>query len=143
MKLSEIPNPNTGTVNIIKDIQITNEVFASDEDLIAQLICNLVDNGIRHRTKKAITGNFVKVALSIQEGKLYITITDDGMGITENTKPRIFDMFFRGSEFTSGSGMGLYIVKLIIEKLNGIISVNSAVNQGSEFKIVLDSYRKY
>ncbi len=142
MKLSEVSNnPNTGTVNILKEIEVINEAFYSDEDLIAQLICNLVDNGIRHRTRKADTGNFVKVALSIKDGQLHITIKDDGMGIMENTKSRIFDMFFRGSELTSGSGMGLYIVKLILEKLNGAVSFTSVINKGSEFKIIIDSLK--
>lgn len=137
MKLSEMPNPNIGTVNIIKDIQFTNDVFLSDEDLVAQLICNLMDNAIRHRTKKAPTGNFAKVSLMTIEGKLHITVLDDGMGISEEAQPRIYDMFYRGSEFTSGSGMGLYIVKLIVEKLNGSIDFESALNKGSMFHVVL------
>jgi two-component system, sensor histidine kinase and response regulator len=137
MKLGEVNNPNIGTVNIIKDIQFTNDLFLSDEDLVAQLICNLVDNGIRHRTKRAATGNFVKVSLMIEKGMLHITVKDDGMGIAPEAQPRIFDMFYRGSEFTSGSGMGLYIIKMIVEKLNGSITFESAINQGSLFNIIL------
>ena len=139
MKLNEIANINVATVNIIKDIQFVSENFASDEDLIAQLICNLVDNGIRHRTKKGASGSFVKVSLTVLGGSLHIKVTDDGMGIPTETQPRIFDMFYRGSEFTSGSGMGLYIVKLIIEKLNGYISFESTVSKGSEFYVQIPS----
>jgi signal transduction histidine kinase len=138
-KLKEIPNPNAEYVKVLIETKNYGGTFLSDEELLAQLICNLVDNGIRHRMQQSKKEDFVKIVLEIKDKYLLIKVADNGMGIVENIKHRIFDMFFRGSEFTSGSGMGLYIVNLIVEKLQGKITVESIANQGSEFKVVFPS----
>jgi signal transduction histidine kinase len=138
-KLKEIPNPNAEYVKVLIETKNYGGTFFSDEELLAQLICNLVDNGIRHRMQQSKKEDFVKIVLEIKDKYLLIKVADNGMGIGENIKHRIFDMFFRGSEFTSGSGMGLYIVNLIVEKLQGTITVESVSNQGSEFKVVFPS----
>jgi signal transduction histidine kinase len=138
-KLKEIPNPNAEYVKVLIETKNYGGTFFSDEELLAQLICNLVDNGIRHRMQQSKKEDFVKIVLEIKDKYLLIKVADNGMGIGENIKHRIFDMFFRGLEFTSGSGMGLYIVNLIVEKLQGTITVESVSNQGSEFKVVFPS----
>ncbi|GAB4189702.1 MAG: response regulator [Thermoflexibacter sp.] len=106
-KLKEIPNPNAEYVKVLIETKNYGGTFLSDEELLAQLICNLVDNGIRHRMQQSKKEDFVKIVLEIKDKYLLIKVADNGMGIGENIKHRIFDMFFRGSEFTSGSGMGL------------------------------------
>jgi signal transduction histidine kinase len=140
-KIKEIPNPNAEFVKVYIETKNYGTKFYSDEELLAQLICNLVDNGIRHRMKHSKTEDFVKIYLELKDNQLFIRVSDNGIGIAENIKGRIFDMFFRGSEFTSGSGMGLYIVNLIIEKLQGSISVDSIPNQGTEFRTYFPSYK--
>jgi signal transduction histidine kinase len=62
---------------------------------------------------------------------------DNGIGISEENVSRIFEMFFRATSLSTGSGLGLYIVKETIEKLGGTIEVNAALGQGTSFKMIL------
>ncbi|MBP9923956.1 MAG: HAMP domain-containing histidine kinase, partial [Bacteroidia bacterium] len=60
-----------------------------------------------------------------------------GIGISKELQEKIFEMFFRGSESSDGSGLGLYIVKESVEKLKGKIAVKSIPGKGSEFSILI------
>ena len=62
---------------------------------------------------------------------------DNGIGIDEANLNRIFEMFYRATEQSDGSGIGLYIVKNAVDKLGGQISVSSRPGQGTRFNIVL------
>jgi signal transduction histidine kinase len=64
-------------------------------------------------------------------------VIDNGDGIDEKHLPRIFDMFYRGYEKSAGSGIGLYIAKEIVQKLQGSIEVRTKVGEGSEFVVEL------
>jgi signal transduction histidine kinase len=66
-----------------------------------------------------------------------ITVEDNGQGIPSSKLSSIFDMFVRATDNQQGSGLGLYIVKNVVEKLRGRISVESDEYIGSKFKIVL------
>ncbi|HTJ48638.1 MAG TPA: HAMP domain-containing sensor histidine kinase, partial [Cyclobacteriaceae bacterium] len=63
-----------------------------------------------------------------------------GIGIDAEALPRIFDMFFRATNKTTGSGLGLYIVKEAVEKLQGVIAIESSVGQGTTFKIEIPNH---
>ena len=62
-------------------------------------------------------------------------IEDNGKGIDEQIKDKIFDMFFRGNVYSRGSGLGLYLVKNAILRLNGRISFESNISQGTKFTV--------
>ena len=64
---------------------------------------------------------------------------DNGRGIAKDSVPKIFDMFYRAAEDTEGTGLGLYIVKEALNKVKGIIFVDSEVGKGSKFRIVLEN----
>ncbi|MBL7874140.1 MAG: HAMP domain-containing histidine kinase, partial [Cyclobacteriaceae bacterium] len=66
-----------------------------------------------------------------------IVFTDNGIGISEENLSKIFEMFYRASEQSEGSGLGLYIVKNAVEKLGGHLNVSSRLNEGTTFEIVL------
>ena len=66
-----------------------------------------------------------------------ITFEDNGIGIIEEFQESIFNMFFRATELSEGSGIGLYIVKQAIEKLGGKVHVKSTPDQGSIFTVKL------
>jgi signal transduction histidine kinase len=68
-----------------------------------------------------------------------ISVSDNGIGIDEELQPKIFNMFFRGTNQSKGSGLGLYIVKEAVEKMNGTIQVQSRRGAGSEFIIAIPS----
>lgn len=70
----------------------------------------------------------------LEESRLIVRISDDGDGIPAEIKSRVFEMFFRGSEKSGGSGLGLYIAKKAAELLQGEITFTSD-NQGTIFEI--------
>ncbi len=112
-------------------------VFA-DKDKIQQVITNLVINSIKYGTNKGTT----EVSLEdITSDKLIIRITDNGEGIKEEHISRLFERFYRvdqsGSRKQGGSGLGLSIVKHIIDAHNENIYVESKFGIGSEFSFTL------
>ena len=99
---------------------------------------NLLVNALGY-TKKG--GVFVTIQRAKKHGYLSLTIEDSGQGIPKEDLPYIFDRFYRGQAVsqsnTPGIGMGLSIVKEIVEMHNGRILVESKVNIGSSFNILL------
>lgn len=108
-----------------------------DEISYHTIINNLIKNVIEH----ANAGN-VEVKLFQKEDKIIFEISDDGVGIEEKVKEKIFEKFYKGSRSRGnrGSGLGLSIVKLLVEKQNGEISVDTEVNRGTTFKIAFPQY---
>lgn len=74
------------------------------------------------------------------DGNFQLIIEDNGEGIREELQGKIFDMFYRASERSKGSGIGLYIVKEMVEKLDGNIKVNSIFGEGTQFIIELPDH---
>jgi signal transduction histidine kinase len=83
----------------------------------------------------------VEISLSPEEDYIHIYIRDDGIGIPEEAIPYLFQRFYRAKNVTiaeiPGSGIGLYIVKSIVEELGGRISVESVLNHGTTFIVSL------
>jgi signal transduction histidine kinase len=74
--------------------------------------------------------------------KCTLTIEDNGLGIPKEYQDRIFDLFFRASTQSFGSGLGLYITRNAIEKMNGQIEMVSEPGQGTTFKVTLPNNLK-
>ncbi|MGI1689852.1 sensor histidine kinase [Thermoanaerobacter uzonensis] len=107
-----------------------------DDIKISQAIINILDNAIKYsKPGQPINGMLYKNYNS----NIIIEITDYGIGIPENEISLIFDRFYRTQNALSvgGNGLGLTIVKEIIEKHGGKVEVESAVNRGSTFRIIL------
>jgi signal transduction histidine kinase len=96
--------------------------FKSDKNLLVVLLQSLLSNSIIYRPSK--TGN-IQIRWSCEPNLVCLEVEDDGDGIASNIAPRIFDMFFRGSQKSKGMGLGLYQAKKIAEKLNGKIEWSS------------------
>jgi signal transduction histidine kinase len=110
--------------------------FFSDPWRISEIFRNLVSNAIKY--KQATTGGSeVRVQITINNKFAQIKFSDNGIGIDEQNISRIFDMFYRATEQSTGSGIGLYIVKNAVEKLGGRITVESEVGSGTTFTILL------
>jgi len=106
-----------------------------DPDRIAQVFANLIENAVRHG------GGTVAVevaAAKTAEGSdaVRVTITDEGAGIDDEIRSRIFSRFWRGGH-AGGSGLGLYIVKGIVEAHHGVIDVDAAPGGGARFRVLL------
>jgi PAS domain S-box-containing protein len=110
--------------------------FISDKGRIGIVLNNIISNAIKYQdTNKA--NPFVNIRIESDEEKAVLTIEDNGIGIEEKNQAKIFDMFYRVSKLSNGSGLGLYIVKETIEKLQGTIKLESQLAKGSKFIITL------
>lgn len=109
------------------DMQIP---FYSDNARLTIILNNLISNAVKYRNKNE-PHQFVAVDATVTTDKAVITISDNGIGIKPEYQEKIFDMFFRATTQGSGSGLGLYILKETLCKLNGKITVSSTLNQGT------------
>jgi PAS domain S-box-containing protein len=116
--------------------------FYSDEFRVNIILHNLIANAAKY-TSADVEDKFIKVNIDISQEQGVITITDNGDGITKQHLPKIFDMFFRGSEKATGSGLGLYIARQAADALDGSITVESQPNEGTTFTIILPNRLPY
>lgn len=82
----------------------------------------------------------VKINVNSDAEKAIIEVQDNGLGMTPDIKKNIFKMFYRGHTEIKGTGLGLYIVKTGLEKLNGEVYVESEPNEGSLFRLTIPKY---
>jgi signal transduction histidine kinase len=115
--------------NTKKIIRIEQDVaFYSDPYRLKMILNNLISNAFKYtRFEEAIP--LIEVEALISRDSATITVKDNGIGIPNEQQGKIFDMFYRGTDASKGSGLGLYMVKEMIEKLNGSISVHSEENR--------------
>jgi signal transduction histidine kinase len=112
--------------------------FRSDKTRLMIIINNLVANAIRYSVKN---GNaFVNISVFTDEQKATVIIEDNGIGIESDNLSKIFNMFYRASEATPGSGLGLYIVKETIDTLEGTIEVSSTPGKGTTFTVTIPNH---
>jgi PAS domain S-box-containing protein len=126
------------TSNVVRKISISAAEFYSDKWRINEIFRNLIGNAIKYRNPEA-TENIVDVNISIDEEGCVIIVSDNGIGIAEDKIPHVMEMFFRGTEASDGSGIGLYIVQKAVEKIEGTLVIESKINKGTQFKICLPS----
>ncbi|MFN2537978.1 MAG: sensor histidine kinase [Mycobacteriales bacterium] len=105
------------------------EIWA-DPDKIDQVIGNLVENALRHGD------GTVTVAVTPWEDGAEVVVEDQGVGIPPDTAARVFTRFWRGNK-GRGTGLGLYIVKGLVEAHGGSVEVGSADGGGARFRFVL------
>ncbi len=113
-----------------------SEVFFSDKNRMVIIFNNLISNAIKY-SNSSIDNSFINIHIIINKEEAVINFEDNGIGINENYIDKIFNMFYRATEKSDGSGLGLYIVKEIVDKLNGSIKVSSVLNKGTRFVIRL------
>lgn len=113
--------------------------FHSDKSRLTIILNNLVSNAIRYQNPN-ITDPFVDIKVDTSDTETNIVVRDNGIGIREEFHEKIFEMFYRVSEESVGSGLGLYLVNEMVSKLNGNIKVNSVLGMGTQFKIQLPNF---
>ncbi|MFT5266404.1 MAG: PAS domain S-box-containing protein, partial [Polaribacter sp.] len=110
------------------------EKFISDKKRIIVIFNNIISNAIKYKdTSKE--ESFVSISVECDSEKAMITIKDNGIGIAEEKQEKVFDMFYRATKLSTGSGLGMYIVKETLEKLGGSITLESGLNRGTKFSI--------
>ncbi len=115
-----------------------NDVFHSDYNQIKIILNNLMSNAVKYHNLDQ-PNPYIRVTFKRVKNVVEISIEDNGQGISTENIPKIFDMFYRASPTTEGTGLGLYIVQEALAKINGIITVESELGKGSIFKVVLEN----
>jgi signal transduction histidine kinase len=124
-------------------VDTDNEVWVrTDAGAVGLVVTSLVDNAFTHGAKAVSVGCATRPQVDPQlevgdrpEGAVFITVTDDGPGIDREFLPRIFEKFEKSS-FSSGTGLGLYMARMIVEALDGSLSVETSA-AGTTFQISL------
>lgn len=109
------------------------EVIQADALLLDRVVTNLLDNAVKYSNP----GGSVSVRLSDTGTHILVQVTDTGIGISEEHLPHVFDAFYRVSRDSRGSGLGLSIVKKIVEAHSGKIWAESVQGKGSTFSFTL------
>ena len=126
---------------IVCDYQAENPVVFADAMHMNDVFVNLFVNGIKYSEAKPL----IKVSTYNSSGKIYITITDNGIGIPSKEHKRIFEKYYRIStgnlHTTKGFGIGLYYVKTVVNAHQGTIQVQSEPSKGSTFTLVFPIYK--
>lgn len=125
-----------GAKEISRVVKIEGIDFYSDPWRISEIFRNLISNAIKYRQTEGVCSE-VTIKVHVDHLRAEINFADNGIGIDEANLNRIFEMFYRATEQSDGSGIGLYIVKNAVDKLGGQISVSSRPGQGTRFNIVL------
>jgi signal transduction histidine kinase len=115
-------------------------------ELLYDVFSNLIDNAIKH-SQDTPTINVKLEKVNEPAGTFYmVTIEDNGKGVPDELKGHIFDRFHRGETKAKGKGLGLYLVKTLVESYNGLVWVEDRVpgdhTKGSKFIVMLPAFEK-
>jgi len=125
-----------------KNIQVIEELepmfsIKVDEELIRQVLMNLIENAIKYSPENSR----ILITTEEHDGRMMIQVADQGVGISQEDLPNVFDKFFRASDVKDseikGSGLGLYLAKYFVELHNGHIYAESEPGKGSTFIVEL------
>ncbi|WP_026476386.1 two-component system histidine kinase PnpS [Alkaliphilus transvaalensis] len=139
LEVEEIMRPiaNGKDIELVTGIEYHLPILQGNPDWFKQMLINLLDNAIKY------TPNEGKVYLHAFEkyNNIIITVKDTGIGIPKKDLPRLFERFYRVDKARSrkvgGTGLGLAIVKHIVLSLKGKIKVNSELDKGTEFTVII------
>ena len=129
-------------ISLIYDKNYSKPIYVfADEERILQVLTNLLVNSLKY----GIDGGRTEVSLVRNDDKVLIRVSDDGIGVSKEHLPRLFERFYRvdatRSRKKGGSGLGLSIVKHIIEAHSENISVESEVGKGTTFSFTLEYFK--
>jgi signal transduction histidine kinase len=120
-------------ITIASEIHHEGEFF-SDTVRVRTVISNILSNAVKYYDPQK-NRPFVNISVTINEDICIIKMEDNGIGIEPKYHDKIFDLFFRATDHSQGTGLGLFIVKDTVEKLKGKIEVKSEVGRGTMFTI--------
>ncbi|WP_051052775.1 sensor histidine kinase [Fulvivirga imtechensis] len=110
--------------------------FIGDKDRLTAILNNLISNAVRYHDLSK-SDPYIKVDFEKTGSRIIITVEDNGVGIEEKDHEKIFEMFYRASNDSQGSGLGLFIVRETVKKLKGSILLQSKKGEGSVFQLNL------
>lgn len=127
--------PSWSAKDIEIDMELQEITYYQNASILSHVWNNLIDNAVKFTPKNG----FIKVTCDKQKNGVIVKISDTGRGIEEDKLPFIFDKFYQcdQSHATKGNGLGLSLVKRIIDLCEGSISVESEVGKGTTFTVIL------
>lgn len=128
--------PGFSDIIVRKHLNIDAPYFG-DSALIYSILQNIIDNSIKYKKNDNIIEHIIIITIDVSSFQVKISITDNGIGIQEETIDKVFDMFYRGTSQATGTGLGLYIVKTSVEKMGGKITLSSIIGKGTTVNIVI------
>jgi len=133
--------PNYLKVNFNENIELKGP-FVADKAMLITILQNLMANAINYADPRN-EQSFVNIYAMQVNDQIKIVIEDNGVGIPHNLQDKIWDMFFRGTELSKGTGLGLFIVRNAVERLNGDINLHSQPGVGTRFIVTIPAYPEY
>jgi len=125
-------------IEIRKSIQQSSS-FISDSFRLQLIFINLISNSIKY--KRTGIHSEIEISVKADSESANIFISDNGQGIESKYLPYVFNMFYRANEKSSGSGLGLYMVKEAVSKLNGTISIESEIGKNTRVTISISNVK--
>jgi len=120
-------------VTVEKSIESSLPPIHADRDQLIQVLINLVMNSLHAMPE----GGRLRLSLARENSHVRLGVSDTGHGMPEEIRSKVFDPFFTTKDFGKGTGLGLTVVKGIIEEHGGTIVVESVVGKGTAFWIRL------
>jgi signal transduction histidine kinase len=118
-------------------LKVNGEIvpFRSDELRVKIIFGNIISNAYKYYNADA--QSFLKINIVISALSVKIEFSDNGIGIKKEYLDKIYNMFYRATDRSQGSGLGMYIVKQAVERLGGTIELKSEYGAGTKIKILL------
>ena len=110
--------------------------FYSDERRLKSIVHNIMSNSVKYSDNQK-DASWLKVEIETKESGCILSFTDNGKGIPTEYQSRVFDMFYRATSERSGSGLGLYIVKEMTERIGGTVELESQLGIGTKLRLTL------
>ena len=129
-----VGNPDICIENLVS----ADMVLHTDSMRLKIVLSNLIDNSLKYRDVNK-EQPFIRIEALEKDDVKIIMVKDNGVGIDQLYLDKIFNMFFRASEQSKGSGLGLYIVKETLSKINGSIRVESSLGNGTTFMVRIEA----
>jgi signal transduction histidine kinase len=118
-------------INVDETLQIE-----SDRDRWKMVLSNLITNAIKYQDRKK-ENPFIEITVTKEDHTIKVTVTDNGQGIESKYQNRLFEMFYRATDSSQGTGLGLFLVKKVVDSLKGTVQLESAYAVGTKVEITV------
>jgi two-component system, OmpR family, sensor kinase len=119
---------------IVEDLDSGSLRMIGDSKLLSQVFDNLLSNAV-----KFSPGGVIKLSATVDHGRISVVVADNGIGIPQDDLPRLFERYYRGSNVSGivGTGVGLNLVKMVVDLHGGDVAVDSSEGKGTRFTVRL------
>jgi signal transduction histidine kinase len=137
ISLCNMQNPQ-----IVFEVNVDQTIeFQSDGFRLSLILNNLISNAVKYQRKEEENPK-ITINVSVTEREALVIIEDNGVGIIDDHLNKIFQIFFRSTDYRNGLGIGLYIVKEALTRIGGDITVKSDFGKGTRFTLTVPNFKK-